>query len=146
MCKRAAKLCWTNTLCNLTWMLSNIASSNPQSKGQLFSAGHKIRFILVLSFVHLVVNHSLAYAVFCLHCCFSKVSKNSLKKLGDFFFIILWLPQNIWTLLQQSCLISAAKRAFPLRISKPLRVFNSGVRKAWNVLFQRWVCDVSTLF
>ena len=30
---------------------------------------------MVLSFVHLVLNHSSAYTVFCLHSCFSKVSK-----------------------------------------------------------------------
>ena len=38
------------------------------------------RFILVLSFVHLVLNHSSAYTVFCLHGCFSKVSKNSVSR------------------------------------------------------------------
>ena len=38
------------------------------------------QFILVLSFVHLVLNHSSAYTVFCLHGCFSKVSKNHVNR------------------------------------------------------------------
>ena len=37
-------------------------------------------FILVLSFVHLVLNHSSAYTVFCLHGCFSKVLKNRVSR------------------------------------------------------------------
>ena len=37
-------------------------------------------FILVLSFVHLVLNHSSTYTVFCLHGCFSKVSKNCVSR------------------------------------------------------------------
>ena len=36
-------------------------------------------FILVLSFVHLVLNHFSAYTVFILHGCFSKVSKNPIS-------------------------------------------------------------------
>ena len=40
----------------------------------------KTRFILVLSFVHLVLNHSSAYTFFCIHGCFSKVSKNSVSR------------------------------------------------------------------
>ena len=35
-----------------------------------------IREMRVVSFVHLVLNYSSAYTVFCLHGCFSKVSKN----------------------------------------------------------------------
>ena len=35
---------------------------------------------MVLSFVPLVLNHSSAYTVFCLHGCFSKVSKNSISR------------------------------------------------------------------
>ena len=35
------------------------------------------RFILVVSYVHLVLNHSSAYPVFCLHSCFSKFSKTA---------------------------------------------------------------------
>ena len=35
---------------------------------------------MVLSFVHLVLNHSSTYMVFCLHGCFSKVSKNSVSR------------------------------------------------------------------
>ena len=46
------------------------------------------QFILLLSFVHLVLNHSSAYTVFCLHGCFSKVSKNNVSRglplLGNF--------------------------------------------------------------
>ena len=38
------------------------------------------RFVLVFSYVHLVPNHSSAYMVFCLHVCFSKVSKNSVSR------------------------------------------------------------------
>ena len=37
-------------------------------------------FILVLSFVHLVLNHSSAYTVFYLQGCFSKVSKNRINR------------------------------------------------------------------
>ena len=37
-------------------------------------------FFMVLSFVHLVLNHSPAYTVFCLHGCFSKVSKSSVSR------------------------------------------------------------------
>ena len=37
-------------------------------------------FFMVLSFVHLVLNHSSAYTVFCLHGCFSKVSKNRVSR------------------------------------------------------------------
>ena len=35
---------------------------------------------MVLSFVHLVLNHSSAYTVLCLHGCFSKVSKNRVSR------------------------------------------------------------------
>ena len=35
---------------------------------------------MVLSFVHLVLYHSFAYTVFCLHGCFSKVSKNRVSR------------------------------------------------------------------
>ena len=38
------------------------------------------QFILVVTFVHLVLNHSFAYTVFCLQGCFSKVSKNSVSR------------------------------------------------------------------
>ena len=38
------------------------------------------RFILILSFVHLVLYHSTTYTVFCLHISFSKVSKNSVSR------------------------------------------------------------------
>ena len=38
------------------------------------------RFVLELSFVHLVLNHSSAYTVFCLHGCFSKVLKKQRKQ------------------------------------------------------------------
>ena len=38
------------------------------------------RLILVLSFVHLVLNHSSTYTVFCSHGCFFKVSKKSVNR------------------------------------------------------------------
>ena len=34
----------------------------------------------VISFVHLVLNHSFTYTIFCLHCSFSKVSKNHVRR------------------------------------------------------------------
>ena len=45
--------------------------------------GSLTRFILVLSFLHLVLNHSSAHTVFCLHGCFSKVSKNFVSRVLD---------------------------------------------------------------
>ena len=45
----------------------------------LFSK-YVIRFILVLSYVHLALNHSSTYTMFCLHGCFSKISKNSIRR------------------------------------------------------------------
>ena len=40
----------------------------------------KTRFILVLSLVHLLLNHSSTYMVLSLHSCFSKVSKNHVSR------------------------------------------------------------------
>ena len=49
---------------------------------------------MVLSFVHLVLNHSSAYTVFCLHGCFSKVSKNSVSR-GPPVFLVSWIKSNL---------------------------------------------------
>ena len=42
---------------------------------------------MVFSFVHLVLNHSSAYTVFCLHSCFSKVSKNRVSRGPSTYFV-----------------------------------------------------------
>ena len=44
-----------------------------------------------LSFVHLVLNHSSAYMVFCLQGCFPKVSKNSVSR-GPLYFRNYFAP------------------------------------------------------
>ena len=51
---------------------------------------------MVLSFVHLVLNHSSAYTVFCLHGCFSKVSKNRVSRGPPVFSFLLFLLMIIF--------------------------------------------------
>ena len=66
---------------------------------------------MVLLFVHLVLNHSSTYTVFCLHGSFSKVSKNSVSRgppvspsysvtccMYDFLWQIYFFMRSFWFL------------------------------------------------
>ena len=68
---------FNNAQCQFYWFY---AGSPPVTRFSNKTVFLITQFILVLSFVHLVLNHFFVYTVFWLHRCFSKVLKNSINR------------------------------------------------------------------
>ena len=86
------------------------------------------RFVLVLSFVHSVLNQSSAYMVFCLHGCFSKVSKNSVSR-GTPVIVLVGMTakyQPLWIYIKDMYVTQEKKLCYTIQSRRKVQKSGRG--------------------